>query len=222
MVDFQRARRPEQVQARRAAILDAAEAALEQRPLDAITLRELSCRVGLAKSNVLRYFGTREAVYLEVLRRRWSSWLDGLEPVLRSCAPEPVPYGRAVAVATAVAGALVADPPLCELFGSMASVLERNVDVDVARGFAAAAGRRSDRLAGLVAERLPHLGAAGTRHFAESVVVVTAGLWGRARPTEEVARASADLGLPAADEVFRAALTESLVNQLIGLAARAS
>ncbi len=32
-----------------------------------ISLRELSDRVGLAKSNVMRYFDSREAIFLEVL-----------------------------------------------------------------------------------------------------------------------------------------------------------
>ena len=64
---FQRARRPEQIEARRCAILDAARAMLGSRPVADISLRELSESVGLAKSNVLRYFDSREAIFLEVL-----------------------------------------------------------------------------------------------------------------------------------------------------------
>ena len=66
-MSFQRARRPEQMAARRAAILDAARAMLTDKGVADISLRELSRRVGLAKSNVLRYFDSREAIFLELL-----------------------------------------------------------------------------------------------------------------------------------------------------------
>ena len=66
---FQRARRPEQIEARRCAILDAARAMLGSRPVADISLRELSESVGLAKSNVLRYFDSREAHLSRSARR---------------------------------------------------------------------------------------------------------------------------------------------------------
>src|SRR6185295_16951299 len=48
-------------------ILDTAAAMLEEMPVSELSLNELSRRVGLAKSNVLRYFDSREAVLLELL-----------------------------------------------------------------------------------------------------------------------------------------------------------
>ena len=80
---FRRARRPEQVQLRRESILRAAKSLLEGRRVDDVSLRELGDEVGLAMSNVLRYFDSREAVFLEVLDAAWRSWLDPLEPALR-------------------------------------------------------------------------------------------------------------------------------------------
>jgi AcrR family transcriptional regulator len=44
---------------------------LTEMPVAQITLNELSRRVGLAKSNVLRYFESREAVLLELLDSAW-------------------------------------------------------------------------------------------------------------------------------------------------------
>jgi AcrR family transcriptional regulator len=79
---FQRARRPEQREARRQAILDVAEAMLARDATSEISLREISRRVGLATSNVLRYFESREAIFLELLARESTSWLDALEPEL--------------------------------------------------------------------------------------------------------------------------------------------
>ena len=64
---FQRARSEEQREARRQAILGAAAAMLAEMPVAEVTLNELSRRAGLAKSNVLRYFETREEVFLSEL-----------------------------------------------------------------------------------------------------------------------------------------------------------
>ncbi len=75
---FQRARSDEQREQRRAAVLDAATEMLGQMPVADVTLNALSRRVGLAKSNVLRYFESREAVLLELLDRALREWADDL------------------------------------------------------------------------------------------------------------------------------------------------
>ena len=64
---FQRARNEEQREIRRRAILDTAAAMLDEMSVAEVSLNELSRRVGLAKSNVLRYFESREAVLLDLL-----------------------------------------------------------------------------------------------------------------------------------------------------------
>ncbi|MGW3960665.1 TetR/AcrR family transcriptional regulator [Amycolatopsis sp. NPDC005003] len=68
---FQRARSAEQREERRRTILGM----LDEMPVAEVTLNELSRRVGLAKSNVLRYFESREAVLLELLDRALGTWL---------------------------------------------------------------------------------------------------------------------------------------------------
>lgn len=221
-VEFRRARRPEQVQARRAAILRTAETMLGERPIAQISLRELAGQVGLAKSNVLRYFDSREAIFLEVLDRQWRAWLDGLVPLLSQAPVQPIPYGRAIAVGTVVGRSLVAQPLLCELFSAMASILERNLSVACARDVKIRMAASSTRLAELVRAQLPQLGTEGSTHFAGAVVVITAGLWPHARPSAEMAAACAQLGYPDAGALFPRLLTEGLVNQLVGLCVRTS
>lgn len=87
---FQRARTEEQREIRRRAILDMASAMLDEMPVAAVTLNELSRRVGLAKPNVLRYFESREAVLLELLdrflRSGWRTWRTSWPPAsTRNC-----------------------------------------------------------------------------------------------------------------------------------------
>jgi len=111
---FQRARRPEQIEARRRAILAAARELLAERPVADISLRELACRVGLAKSNVLRYFDSREAVFLEVLDTAWTAWLDEL------AFGELPAFAREERIAETIAATLAERPLLCELISAMA------------------------------------------------------------------------------------------------------
>ncbi|PSL58518.1 TetR family transcriptional regulator [Saccharothrix carnea] len=213
-MEFKRARRPEQVEQRRRTILDTACAMLRERPVADISLRELSDRVGLAKSNVLRYFDSREAIFLEVLDQEWGAWLDEVEEA-------PAPVGEVEAVATVVATSLLRRRLLCELISGMAGVLERNISVDFARVFKRRAHEHTARLADLVRARVPVLDEAAALHFARAVLVMTAGLWPHANPTEAVAQVMRELGGSTAAELVREGLTEGLVNQLVGLVARA-
>ncbi|KIF77516.1 hypothetical protein QR77_34035 [Streptomyces sp. 150FB] len=232
--EFQRARRPEQIEARRRAILSTARGMLGERSLADISLRELSLRVGLSKSNVLRYFDSREAIFLELLDTESEAWLDALEVVLaaggqvgeageagepRDATGEAEPYAVEVRLASAVADTLYERPLLCELIGSMSGVLERNISVDFARAFKRRATGHTERLAALVGSRLPGLGGAASGQFAAAVIVITAGLWPYANPTEAVATVTAEMGHPPTDETFPHALREALITHLIGLSA---
>ena len=88
---FQRARSDEQRALRSQAILDTAAAMLQEMPVADISLNELSRRVGLAKSNVLRYFDSREAVLLELLARSLARMARAAER--RAARGRPAPGG---------------------------------------------------------------------------------------------------------------------------------
>src|SRR5688500_9460799 len=82
MMSFKRAHSEEQRAERRRTILDAATAMLAEMPVAQVSLNELSRRVCLAKSNVLRYFESREAVLLELLDSATREWLEHLRDEL--------------------------------------------------------------------------------------------------------------------------------------------
>ncbi|WP_410816231.1 TetR/AcrR family transcriptional regulator [Micromonospora sp. 050-3] len=56
----------------------ALRADLAEMPVSDISLRELVRRVGLSKTNVVRYFETREAVFFALLNQAISELLDDL------------------------------------------------------------------------------------------------------------------------------------------------
>jgi AcrR family transcriptional regulator len=219
-VNFQRARRPEQMAARRTAILTSAREMLAEKNVADISLRELSGRIGLAKSNVLRYFDSREAIFLEILDEEFVAWLADLEARLGRPRARKVNYANESRVAAAVADSLVQRQLLCELISSMAGVLERNISFDFARDFKARAVGRITELAQLVADQLPWLSREFTEFFAEAALTLAAGMYPFSVPTEPVRAAIGELGLPDPGERFGEGLRIGLITWLIGAAAQ--
>src|ERR1700754_1023019 len=188
---FQRARRPEQREVRRQAILDVAAAMLVDDPTSEISLREISRRVGLATSNVLRYFDSREAIFLELLARESTSWLDAMEYELDQLKPS-TGVGAWERVAALWAGTLAERPTLCELWSVMSSVLERNVTVETVRAFKQGAIARNRRLAALVAGRIEGLAPEAGEEVAAMSSAFIAALWPLANPGPTVIAATTD------------------------------
>jgi AcrR family transcriptional regulator len=205
---------------RRSAIMNSAREMLAEKDLAEISLRELSNRIGLAKSNVLRYFDSREAIFLEVLDEEFQAWLIDLGTRLGRPRARKSNYANEIRVAGAVADSLVDRQLLCELLGSMAGVLERNISLDFARDFKARAMGRIAELAQLVAGQLPWLPREFTEFFAQGALTLAAGMYPFSVPTEPVRAAIAELGLPDPAERFSNGLRVGLVTWLIGASAQ--
>ena len=206
--------------ARRTAIMAVARDMLAEKNVGDISLRELSHRVGLAKSNVLRYFDSREAIFLEVLDEEFAAWLGDIEDRLGRPRARKPGYANEIRVARVIADAVVARPLLCELLGSMASVLERNISHEFARDFKARAMQRIAALAQLVGRHVPWLPPEFTAFFAEGALTLTAGAYPFSVPTEPVRAAIAEIGLPDPGQRFGEGLRLGLETWLIGAASQ--
>jgi AcrR family transcriptional regulator len=219
---FQRARSEEQREARRQAILGAAAAMLAEMPVADVTLNELSRRAGLAKSNVLRYFESREAVLLELLDSAWQDWLAQLDAELADAvvAGDPV-ASRADQLAAAVAASLTARPMLCDLISAQAAVLERNVSPQVAAQYKRASIAGISALGALLLRSVPELGEPDAFRLAGAAVMTTAALWPHTQPSAAMLAAyAADPALAAMRLDFTATLREVLEVLTAGLLAR--
>lgn len=172
---FQRARSEEQRAARRQAILVAAAGMLDEMPVADVSLNELSRRVGLAKSNVLRYFDSREAVLLELMDTMLQAWIAQLTHDLKAGVENGLPLAsRAEQVATLLARSLADHPVLCDLVGAQGSVLERNVSAEVVRRHKRAALSRLAATADLFRRYLPELGATAETFCFQAMVLAGA------------------------------------------------
>ncbi len=206
--------------ARRQAILAVARRMLDEKGVAEISLRELSDRVGLAKSNVLRYFDSREAIFLEVLDEEFGAWLADLERRLGRPRGRKANYASEIRVATTVAESLVDHRLLCELLASMAGVLERNISMEFARDFKTRSMGNIAAFAQLIARQLPWLPSELVGFFAEGTVVLTAGLYPFSVPTEPVRAAMAEMGFADPQQRFPDGLRAGLTTWLIGIAAQ--
>ncbi|MFE2595526.1 TetR/AcrR family transcriptional regulator [Streptomyces sp. NPDC059396] len=221
---FQRARSDEQRAARRQAILDTAAAMLTEMPVAQVSLNELSRRVCLAKSNVLRYFESREAVLLELLGAAMGEWLVHLDEALTAAvdADAPLPE-RGDQLAAALATSLADRPVLCDLVGAQAAVLERNVSPKVAAEYKRAAIAQVGVLAGLLRARLPELTEHDAVRFGGAVLLTTGAVWIHAQPSAAMLAAyEADPSLAAMRLDFTTTLREMSEVLLTGLLTRAA
>src|ERR1700748_955928 len=109
--DVQRARSAEAKQQREQAILDAAARLGAERGIRQVTLTDIAQAVGMHKSAMLRYFETREQIFLRLTAIGWREWSADL----RSRLGELAAGAPAATVATAFADSLVARPMFCDL-----------------------------------------------------------------------------------------------------------
>ena len=212
---FQRARRPEQRVQRRQEILDAAEALLAELPAEDISLRELARRLDVSKTHVVRYFESREGVFLELLNRMRQSWL--------AAAPSewPAPPCDPDQVMRALADSLAARPTLCQLWSLLPSVLERNVSADTVRAYKLTDLEHRTTLAGMIVERVPALSPDAALELTSHAVVALVGLWPFSCPTPAIVEATADdPRLARANVDFPVRYAELLQVMLAGMIAR--
>jgi AcrR family transcriptional regulator len=189
---YQRARRPEQKLERRDAILGAARELALRDGVRAVSLADIAARVGIHKSALLRYFETREQIFLELTAEAWRDWtaalhagLDGVEPD----AGEPdagVPAAAAL-VAEVFARSFGDRPLLCDLIAHTPLNLERNVSPEAVRRYKLTSLGAVDEAAAIVHRVLPGLTLAEGGEFVAALASLAGAVWQIANPTAALA-----------------------------------
>lgn len=187
-----------------------AEQLLTEMPVSDISLRELARRVGLSKTNVVRYFETREAVFFALLNRTIGDWLTALPRELPAAGP-PAEIMRALA------SSLASRPRMCDLWSSLGTELERNIPAEAVRDFKLAHGDHQASLAALLRERIPELTEQSSRELVAMTILLLAGLWPFANPSPSVVEATEDPRLAGSRVDFAERLGRSLTVTVAGL-----
>jgi AcrR family transcriptional regulator len=199
---YQRARRPEQKLERRDAILGAARELALRDGVRAVSLADIAARVGIHKSALLRYFETREQIFLELTAAAWREWTAALHAELDPAVADPAesgppdpgspggssPGGGSPALVADVFARSFGDRPLlCDLIAHTPLNLERNVSVETVRRYKLTSLAAVDEAAALVRGVLPGLTLAECGEFVAALASLAGAVWQIANPTPVLA-----------------------------------
>jgi AcrR family transcriptional regulator len=180
---FQRARSPEHKAERREAILSAAAQLAARDGVRQVTLTEIAAAVGVHKSALLRYFETREQIFLELTGRAWTEWAAATRAALRDIAP--VDDGDATA--RVLAHAFAARPLLCDLIPHTALNLERHVSTEAVRTYKLTSLGAVDGVAAALLSPLPDLSAEDRRQLVSTTALLAGAMYQIATPPPPLA-----------------------------------
>lgn len=201
--DFQRARSPEQKEERKTLLLETARALLlETASEQELSLNELAKRAGMAKSNVYRYFESREAILLELLRQEWTSWFEDFQVAVEKLRPprERKPetrkhrrdFARLDKLVQRMAETMAERPLLGRLCSILSSVLEQNVHMETVRAFKLESLGFVRALSQYLHTKAPELSVAHYEELFHTGFAAMVGLWAFAHPSPAVAEALSD------------------------------
>jgi AcrR family transcriptional regulator len=206
---FQRARRPEQKRRRQDAILDAARDLARRDGVRNVSLADIAGRVGIHKSALLRYFETREQIFLELTAEAWREWMQALHGAL-----DQAERGSADLVADVFAHGFGDRPLLCDLIAHTPLNLERNVSPEAVRRYKLTSLGAVEEAAALVQRVLPALTVDEGREFVAALASLAGAVWQIANPPPALAELYAsdkDLGYACVDLVPRLRRTAEIL-----------
>jgi AcrR family transcriptional regulator len=180
--DFQRARSSAAKQAREAAILESARRLGAEQGIRQITLTDIATAVGMHKSAMLRYFETREEIFLRLTADGWREWSAALRARL-DAAEEMSP----AAVGTTFAATLAERGMFCDLLAQAPMNLERNVSVEAVRTFKLATLTEVDAIVTATRRLLPTLTEEDGVDLVAAATSLSGAFWQMATPGPEIA-----------------------------------
>jgi AcrR family transcriptional regulator len=135
------------------------------------------------KSALLRYFETREQIFLELTGRAWREWAAAVQGGLARVAPENAVAG----VAAVLAHEFASRPLLCDLIPHTALNLERHASIDAVRAYKLISlGAVADTAAALK-RPLPDLPPEDRRQLVSTVALLAGAMYQIATPPPPLA-----------------------------------
>lgn len=180
---FQRARKPEEIEARRLTLLAAAAELFDAEGPQGAGLNAIAAKAGFTKSNVYRYFESREQVLLELFLAE----MGRLVPSVCARLAE-APEGDVAGLADILAGEFVVRPRLCHLTAILVGVIESNVSEETIMRAKRKMGAQTAQIAAALQLKLPGSGVTDCFWAISMIGTLVAGMWPGARPSPAAAR----------------------------------
>jgi len=205
-MDWERARTPEQQEERRQEILDAAATLFRQMNYETVSLNAIADEAGFTKSNIYRYFASREEIFLTLFLVDFSEWADGFIETLRGLPPETT----ADHLVEIWVDSLYVEERMLDLIPLLALALERNVSEDALFQFKLNAHQMMGHIVEALATPLPMMTPEQGAVLFKRIHGLIAGLWPFANPNEVMQRVMErpELAQPPFD--FRATLKDAI------------
>ena len=183
VLPFQRARKPEERELRRETILAAAAALFDADGPQGAGLNAIAAKAGFTKSNVYRYFESREDVLLSLFLTELEQFIPELEQRFSE-----ITNGDLDALAAAIANAFIGRPRLASLSAIVSTTLEQNISeaavISLKRGMSGLIQQAATALQAKVPGSTP-----GDCAWLTSMVgTLVAGMWPSANPSETARR----------------------------------
>jgi len=188
--DWQRARTGEQVEQRIREIQDAAARLIKTLPYEKVTLLRIAQELNFTRSNVYRYFSTKEEIFLSIYVADMRHWSEDIEQAFS----EPLSIEEFAARWTEI---LCRQEELLELSPLLAITLERNTSEEAFRETKLFLGELLVRLVGVLHRALPSFSEDQLVEFARIQQVLFSGAWPMSRLPEWQKEILRDLGMEA-------------------------
>jgi AcrR family transcriptional regulator len=179
---FQRARSAEHKAQRREAILAAAAQLAVRDGVRQVTLADIAAEVGIHKSALLRYFNTREEIFLELTARAWRNWAEETSSALTR-----LHAGDADAAAATLADGFATRPLLCDLIPHTALNLERHASLEAVHAYKLTSLAAVGEVATALEAPLPELSAEGRVELVSMVALLAGSMYQIATPPPPLA-----------------------------------
>jgi AcrR family transcriptional regulator len=180
MATFQRARSNDAKLSRETAILDAARELGLRCGIRSVTLTDIAERIGMHKSALLRYFETREQIFLRLTAQEWASWGPALAADLANA-------HDAHQMGAAIAHSLASRPLFCDLLAHAPMNLERNVSPESVRAFKLVTLAQVDAISTAVRTAHPWLSERDAVDIIAAATSIAGAMWQMASPGEALA-----------------------------------
>lgn len=176
VLPFQRARKPEEQQVRREAILAAAAELFDAEGPQGAGLNAIAAKAGFTKSNLYRYFESREDVLLSLFLDEFSRFAADIEARLAEL------DGGIKKIARVAARTFEDYPRLGALISILATVLEQNVSEETVITVKRASVENITRIGKAIHGQLPKAKLEDCMWVASMLGTVVAGMWPGAHP----------------------------------------
>lgn len=209
-ISFTRARSEDQIESRTDAILIAAADLYERHRYDEITFAMIGKEAKFTRSNLYRYFKSKEEVFLELLSNDIQKWSESLSAL-------PSKKVKPLVLAEAWVSVTLEFPRMLRLLRILTSILEHNVSDEVLRNFKIRMNvTLVDACAQLVNQGL-FKNEAGAHQFIFAQSNLLSGIYGMYNMSDRQAKILAELNSIHEPEYYRSIMVTSVAQLLTPL-----